>query len=316
MHSFAWYLKKERITMKRFSRWLIFVLVGFILGNACNIVSATGVDYANLINLAGMQRMSTQKMSKEILLIAWNIDVDKNAEELKKTADTFERTLNGLVNGDKELGLSPSKERDVVNQLNHIQSYWNDFKSIVVETAASRQTSQSIMRRVSDLDLLLLRACDELVTMHEVEAEQQTEGEALIINLSARQRMLTQKMAKEFLLITLNVNAAENKLRLKHSAYLFERTLNGILKGDRYLKLHPTTNKAIIQQLSKVQSLWNDFKKPIDATVDTGKWSQDSIRTIVDLNLPLLTEMHKAVKMYENEYHSSLAGERSVWMTY
>lgn len=303
--------------MKRFGIWLIAALVGFVFSNVREVISAPEVDYATIINLAGRQRMLTQKMSKEILLIAWNIDVEKNIEELKKTTATFESALNGLINGDKELGLAPAVSRDIVIQLNNVKALWNDFKVVVNETVTSGKTSESIIKRVSDLNLPILDECDEVVTMYEVEAEQVTDkGGALVINIAGRQRMLTQKMAKELLLITLNVNAEENKLRLKHTADLFERTLNGLVKGDKFLKLPSTTNKAIVQQLSKVQALWHDFKKPIDTAITTGKWSQDSIRKIADLNLPLLTEMHKAVRMFEDEYHPGLAAGRDVWLTY
>ena len=302
--------------MKRFSIWLILVLVGFVSGNACEVISAAEVDYANIINLAGRQRMLTQKMSKEILLIAWNIDVNKNKEELKKTADTFDHTLNGLINGDKELGLTPAVNKDIINQLNNVKSLWSDFRALVDETVASGKTSESIIKTVSNMNRMLFDACDEVVTMYEIEAAQVTGREAHVINLAGKHRMLTQKMAKEFLLITLNVNADENKLRLKRTAYLFERTLNGLIKGDKYLKLQPSTNKAAIQQLSKVQSLWKEFKEPIDTAINTGKWSQDSIRKIADLNLPLLTEMHKAVRIFEEEYHPGPATGRDVWTTY
>lgn len=308
--------------MKRFGIWLILVVVSFVFGNACRDISAqeeydiSTVEYCSILNLAGRQRMLTQKMSKEILLIAWNVDVDKNREELKKSSAAFERTLNGLIKGDKGLGLPPAVNPDIKEHLNNVKPYWNDFREIVDETVASGQTSEGIIKKVSDMNLPLLDVCDEVVMVHEVVAEQVTGGGALIINLCGRQRMLTQKMAKEFLLITLNVNPTENKLRLKRTTYLFEQTLNGLIEGDRYLKLHRSTNRDIIKQLSKVQDVWKDFKEPIDMALSTGKWSQDSIRKIADLNLPLLTETHKAVNMYEEEYHPSLTAERDAWITY
>ena len=46
------------------------------------------------INLAGKQRMLTQKMSKETILIALNVEPEKNRKLLKKTSamfDSFER---------------------------------------------------------------------------------------------------------------------------------------------------------------------------------------------------------------------------------
>ncbi len=41
--------------------------------------------------------MLTQKMTKELLLIANGIDVDANKVNIKKTAELFEKTLNDLI---------------------------------------------------------------------------------------------------------------------------------------------------------------------------------------------------------------------------
>jgi hypothetical protein len=313
-------IEQEGTIMKRFGRWLIVVLVSIAFANTCRDISAeeydySTIEYCNIINLAGKQRMLTQKMSKEILLIAWNIDVDKNVEELKKSAATFEHTLKGLIEGDKILEL-PAASDHIVEHISHVKPLWSDFKSVVNDTVSSGQTSESIIKKVSDLNLPLLDVCDEVVMVYEVEAEQVTGGGANVINLTGKQRMLTQKMAKEFLLITLNVNPYENKLRLKRTTYLFERTLNGLIKGDKYLRLQRTTNRDILKQLSRVQALWKDFKEPIDTALSTGKWSQDSIRKVADLNMPLLKEMNKAVNMYEEEYHPELVTERDAWITY
>lgn len=269
-----------------------------------------------IINLAGRQRMLTQKMSKEILLIAWNIDVNKNKEELKKSADIFDHTLNGLINSDKELGLALMVDQLIIDRLGNVKSLWGDFRIVVDEIVASGQTSESIIKTVSNMNRMLFDECDEVVTMYEIEAAQVIGREAHVINLAGKERMLTQKMAKEFLLITLNVDADENKFRMERTGYFFERTLNGLIKGDKYLDLPPTTNKTIVQQLSKVQSLWNDFKHSICTAVNIGKWSQDSIRKIADLDLSLLAEMDKAVGMYVEEYDPILSTERSVWFAF
>ncbi len=61
-----------------------------------------------VINLAGKQRMLTQKMTKELLLIANGIDVDKNRESLKKTAELFENTLKDLTANCKKMILKSS----------------------------------------------------------------------------------------------------------------------------------------------------------------------------------------------------------------
>ncbi len=118
---------------------------------------------------------------------------------------------------------------------------------------------------------------------------------ATAINLAGKQRMLTQKMTKELLLIANGIDADANKASLQKTAGLFERTLKGLFDGDAELGLPGTKDAAIRGQLETVQKLWADYKPVLDK-VDT---SDAGLAKAVKLNIPLLKEMNKAVKMYE-----------------
>ncbi len=107
--------------------------------------------------------------------------------------------------------------------------------------------------------------------------------------------MLTQKMTKELLLVANNISADANKESLDKTAALFDRKLKGLLEGDEGLGLPGTKDAAIRDQLAVVQKLWSDYKPVLDA-VDT---SDAGLTKAADLNLPLLKNMNKAVKMYE-----------------
>ena len=124
----------------------------------------------------------------------------------------------------------------------------------------------------------------------------------VVLNLSGKQRMLTQKMSKEFLLIAYGHEVDNNKLNLLETYSLFERTLKGLLDGDEILDLPGTKNKKIRKQLSKVQGLWQSFKPVVEFGSDPKTTIKaDKIKTLAASNLPLLKEMNKAVGMYEKE---------------
>jgi len=72
---------------------------------ASSSVAQTKQQSGIIINLAGKQRMLTQKMSKEALFIAKGISVDANKASLAKTVALFDKTLKGLVAGDASLNL-------------------------------------------------------------------------------------------------------------------------------------------------------------------------------------------------------------------
>ena len=77
---------------------------------------------AVVINLAGRQRMLSQKMSKETLAFSQNII---QAAVLKETAALFNKTLNGLINGDAEQDLPVCKNAEIVAVINDIADQTN-----------------------------------------------------------------------------------------------------------------------------------------------------------------------------------------------
>ncbi len=113
---------------------------------------------------------------------------------------------------------------------------------------------------------------------------------AVALNLSGRQRMLSQKMAKEFFLTKLNVDAKKNANLSKKTMKMFERTLGQLINGDKDLFIPAAPNKEILAQLQKVKSLWVNYKKALEGG-DASK--------VMELNLPVLKNMNKGVGMYE-----------------
>ena len=86
-----------------------------------------------VINLAGRQRMLSQKMTKEALLFAKG-EISKS--DLINTVEVFDKTLNALVHGGKApLDLNQSKSTvlplpknlEIKAQLEKVKSLWKDF---------------------------------------------------------------------------------------------------------------------------------------------------------------------------------------------
>lgn len=128
-------------------------------------------------------------------------------------------------------------------------------------------------------------------------------GLAATINLAGKQRMLTQKMSKEFFLIALQHEVETNKLNLLETYTLFDKTLTGLVAGDENLGLPGTKQPSIVEQLDQVKALWTDFMPLMQTAADYKTTAVDAamISKVAASNLPLLSEMNKAVKMYELE---------------
>jgi hypothetical protein len=130
-------------------------------------------------------------------------------------------------------------------------------------------------------------------------AEPTAEEWARVINLSGRQRMLTQKMTKEALLVHLSVDADQNLLNLRETTSLFDRTLRGLKDGDADLELPGAQNAEIRAQLDKVETVWAKVAPLFDDELSGQDLTADQLATLATENVTLLTEMNRGVGMFE-----------------
>ena len=262
-------------------------------------LSATSKQMAVKLNLAGKQRMLTQKMVKEALLISLKVNPDDNNKKLQASADLFEKTLVGLQQGDESLGLTKTNYQDVLAQLNKVTALWDAFKPSIEKVIADGDNSEAL-RLLAQQNVPLLNEMDKAVSLYEDLGDKESSEAylndlAVVINLSGKQRMLSQKMLKEALLVAQNIDKAENEKNLQATMQLFDQTLQGLLKGDESLNLVETKDEAILEQLAVVQGHWDTFK-PLMEKLDN---SVEALQQVSEMNLVLLNDMDKAVKMYE-----------------
>lgn len=288
-------------------RFFVIALISVLTMASSAMAAPTAAEYGVVLNLSGKQRMLSQKMSKEVLLIAKGIDASKNLDNLAATSSLFDKTLKGLRSGDKSLGLPPTESKRILRQLDEIDGIWASFYPVVKEIIKNKSVSADQVSTVASQNLPLLKEMNKAVGLYERDAQKSgleaAPGLAVTINLAGKQRMLTQKMSKELLLISLGNDIENNKLNLLETYTLFDRTLKGLINGDETLELPGTKVADIVTQLNKVSALWADFMPIMQAAADVNSTQVDAgmLNAMAQKNLPLLTEMNKAVSLYEKE---------------
>ena len=266
------------------------------------IVSLFGMsdkELAVTINLAGKQRMLTQKMSKEAFEIFLGINMDNAKRSLKASRDLFDRTLNGLIKGDKSLGLVPTKDKKIQAKLQEVKKLWEPFKSHI-DRVYNFQADDKDYQYIKNNNMKLLKTMNEAVFMY---AKLNKDSKKFVlandINLAGRQRMLTQKIAKDILQYILNLDRKDSLKDLQDSVKLFDRTLKGLYNGDKEQHLHGTKLPRIVNQLNVVKKEWEETKPLIKEQLEPKNLNNH------ELTLKLLKkldktkyEMNKAVVYY------------------
>ncbi|MDY0265087.1 MAG: type IV pili methyl-accepting chemotaxis transducer N-terminal domain-containing protein, partial [Sulfurospirillum cavolei] len=82
-----------------------------------------------IINIAGKQRMLSQKMSKEVFFIVHRQGND--FRELNTAVGLFENSLNDLLYGNDAKGIYAPQNEKIQVKLEEVMAYWKPFKQEV-----------------------------------------------------------------------------------------------------------------------------------------------------------------------------------------
>lgn len=112
------------------------------------------------------------------------------------------------------------------------------------------------------------------------------------INLSGRQRMLSQRIAQAACHATIGVNADEAGRRLAEARQLFGETLTALRRGDPGMGILAEDEASVLSALNEVDGLWGDFSAAANqAATDRGAFD-----TVAGQNVDLLKRSDDVVK--------------------
>jgi len=130
-----------------------------------------------------------------------------------------------------------------------------------------------------------------------------------VINLAGRQRMLIQKLTKELIMMK---SVQGVRAEAEDTANLFDKTLKGLLNGDKELALPGVSDRLIKRQLKKVQNLWDELQQKIEPLFRGEKLSSDYFVSLDRFSNNLVKEMNRAVSMMEQKADSSIKTLRNI----
>ncbi|MEW8507409.1 MAG: methyl-accepting chemotaxis protein [Candidatus Thiodiazotropha sp.] len=130
-------------------------------------------------------------------------------------------------------------------------------------------------------------------------------SDATAINVAGRQRMLSQRVAKEALLAAQNI---ESRDRVTSTIALFESSHQKLLNGDEEVGIQAVTDPAIRAQLNKVNGLWISYRQSIDSYLENP--SVEGMNAIHTQSPVVLKEMHKGVNMMASATNEAVRSQQ------
>lgn len=137
---------------------------------------------ALIINIAGKERMLTQKISKNIFYLYHNASEDFS--ELDNATEEFIYNLNSLKNGNLLRGISKVPTPEIADQIIKVEILWNNFnrniqriKSLLIKKQYEDTKSlESLVTSIYKTNNHLLEEVDSLVSMYTIYSEKKTEN--------------------------------------------------------------------------------------------------------------------------------------------
>ncbi|MDG3085746.1 methyl-accepting chemotaxis protein [Vibrio hannami] len=165
----------------------------------------------------------------------------------------------------------------------------------------------SVKRKLQILTLLFIVVISGLVSYTVVSLNQQKD-DSLVINIAGRQRMLTQKLTKEFMLalhVAQQHNSKPNLSSIENSKKLFDISLQALTYGGTtYLDVGmkqpvqlPPAAPEIATQLEQVKALWGQQHQKI-SQIANNSYDVKALEEISAHSVKVLATMNKAVVMF------------------
>lgn len=124
-------------------------------------------EIAAAINIAGRQRMLSQKASKEHCLMAAGEDVEANKTNLKATIALFEASLRALRDGDKAMGLAPAPGQAILDLIKEGEEEWLKFREILDRAVKGAKPSLEETATAARLNTTVLEIMNDIVELYE-----------------------------------------------------------------------------------------------------------------------------------------------------
>ncbi len=175
----------KKIYKKIEKRYIIITLLLLLFFISGQIIIQNQIDHgkdmANVINISGRQRMLSQKISKNSLMIYQNpnpASLTYHIEDLEESLESFKSAHQDLINCNEATGLGIENSETIMTMFKEINPYFNKIltsgKQVVnlgrQEVVNSDQMFEEI-KKINKNEKVFLEKMDEIVFQYNAEAE-------------------------------------------------------------------------------------------------------------------------------------------------
>lgn len=262
-----------------FSLLLTFTIL-LSMSSVPSIAYSKTLTIDSSINKAGRQRMLTQRIVKSYLLIGQDVAPDTAQEQLDSSIALFEQQLEELEE------ITPNQA--ISQSLSNVRKQWNTFRLMAISKPEKNNAIDLIKEGERTLN-----KCEQVVKLLE---EQSGNQKGKLINLSGRQRMLSQRIGMFYVAKSWN-------LKSKQIDSAFAKAINEYDQALKVLTASQLNTDDINNALDKVNAQW-EFSRSGFEQIENSRYVPFIIQVTTE---SMLKKMNKITGMYESLSERSVA---------
>lgn len=253
------------------------------------------------INYSGKLRMLSQRIPSAACHLMRGIDVEGASQLLVAAPAEFEKILLALEVGDDDLTiLNPETQTATLVRIHNLREAWEPMKAAAARVASGTGSEEDLefilehnMVVLGFAVTLVSRLVDQYSNPNAVRYDQ-----LLLVDISGRQRMLTQKMSKESCMLGTDLATSETLDHLQGTMRIFENSLFALRDGFAEVGIRPPPNSQIAEGLNLVVEDWSSVKPILDEVLNGADLSDQSSAVKFRRLNQTMSDMNAVVGLY------------------
>jgi len=236
------------------------------LTNIVDKVEEKKAENKKVLNYAFKQRMRTQWMSRDALLISMDFNCSFYQKEILINADLFNENFNNLINSKEDIKKAEKRDPNFTKKVEEVQEIWLTFYDSIKKISKDAKDKNALkfieennIKLLNDISYIFTNFIKSYQSTDKLEASM-AHIKSMLYTQVGKPRMYINKLVKERLLIEQNINVKENQNNFNQSVKDMDRLMKALVDGDKALELHGTEDKKILEKLSISQKIWEEVK--------------------------------------------------------
>ena len=195
------------------------------------------------IELTGSLRMLSQRLVRNSCFVVAGIADEGTFTELAADADEFNRRADLIVHGDESIGMGPERSPIILASFeNQIMVPWRMMHLQALATVTRGEAERADVADIFDRSELLLADLNAAVSAYEekyARGSRMSPEQSRTLNVYARQRMLSQRIAGLPCLASIEVDGTDARTQLEGAYETFAIALADMADGNVESRMMP-----------------------------------------------------------------------------